>query len=98
MTLAKIVYRGAILALILIAAGMLLAYLHVVPPIGGFLIFVAGFLLSLLGVILGLVAIILTRTPERRAGRSQALIGTVISLAIALPIITMLVRGSKNRI
>ena len=93
MTLAKIVYYGAILALVLIVAGMLLAYLQVVAPLTGFLFLIISFFLSLLGLILGLLAIFLTRTPERRAARPRALIGTVISLAIALPIITMLVRG-----
>ena len=98
MALAKLVYRGAILALILIVAGMLLAYLHVVAPLHGFVFLIVSFLLSLLGIILGLLAIILTRSPERRVARPQALIGTVISLAIALPIIFMIARGGKNTI
>ncbi|MDO8432274.1 MAG: DUF1499 domain-containing protein [Candidatus Binatus sp.] len=95
MAVAKLVYYGAIAALALVLAGILLAYLHLVAPLTGFLFFIISFFLSLIGVIVGLIAIVVTRTPERRVARPHALIGTVISLAIALPIITMVVRGMK---
>lgn len=98
MRAAKFAYYVALLALVLVLAGMLLAFLHVVPPLKGFGIYVLGFFLSLIGVIFGLLGILFTRKPETRAARPRAIIGTLVSLVIALPIIMMLVRGGKNRI
>jgi uncharacterized protein (DUF1499 family) len=98
MRTAKFAFYDAILALILIAAGMILANLHAVKPLSGFGFFILGFFLSIIGVIVGLLGIIFTRKPETRAARTRAVIGTVISLAIALPIFSMLGRGGKNRI
>jgi uncharacterized protein (DUF1499 family) len=98
MRTAKFAYYDAILALVLVVAGMLLATLQIVAPLKGFGFFLLGFFLSLIGVILGLIGILFTRKPEKRAARPRAVIGTLVSLVIALPILMMVARGGKNRI
>ena len=98
MTVARLAYYCGLLALALIVAGILLASLQLVAPIKGFGLFVLGFFLSIIGLILGLIGILATRKPESRVARPRAMIGTVISAAIAIPIIFMIVRGGKNRI
>src|SRR5258707_11599840 len=98
MRIAKFAYYDAILALALVVAGILLAFLHLAAPLHGFGLFLLGFFLSILGIIFGLLGIVLTRKPETRIARSRAVIGTIISLAIALPIFSMVARGGKNRI
>jgi uncharacterized protein (DUF1499 family) len=75
--------------------GIIGAHYFVVPPITGFGLFAFGFLLSIIGSVVGLLAIFLTRTPARRAGRNRALVGTIICLAIAIPLIVTIVRSSK---
>lgn len=80
-------FFDALLAVTLIAIGIIGAHFSIVPPITGFSMFAFGFLLSIIGAIVGIVGIFMTRRPERSAGRNRALVGTVISLVIAVPII-----------
>ncbi len=98
MAAAWLAFFDGLLALVLIATGMLFAYLQLVAPFVGFQMFAFGFLLSILGALIGLLAVFLTRKPERRAGRQRALVGLVICLAIAVPIFSMLARGAKHPI
>jgi uncharacterized protein (DUF1499 family) len=95
MGLAWLAFFDGLLAITLIAVGMISAHYYLVPPITGFGLFAFGFLLSLIGSVVGLLAIFLTRTPERRAGRNRAIVGTVICLAIAIPMILTIARTSK---
>ena len=95
MTVARLAYYCGLLALTLVVVGILLATLQLVAPLKGFGLFVLGFFLSIFGLILGLIGILTTRKPESRVARPRALIGTVISAAIAIPIIFMIVRGSN---
>ncbi len=95
MGLAWLAFFDGLLAITLIAVGIISAHYYMVPPITGFGLFAFGFLLSIIGSAVGLLAIFMTRTPERRAGRNRALVGTVICLAIAIPMILTIVRSSK---
>lgn len=92
---AWIAFLDGLLALALLVAGMIGAHYYLVTPFMGFQMFALGFLLSILGSLVGLLGIFMTRKPERRAGRNRAIIGTVICLAIALPIFVTMFRGSK---
>jgi uncharacterized protein (DUF1499 family) len=92
---AWLAFFDGLLAITLIAVGVIGAHYYLVTPFMGFQLFALGFLLSILGALVGLLAIFLTRKPERRAGRNRALIGTVICLAIAIPMIVMTIRSSK---
>jgi uncharacterized protein (DUF1499 family) len=92
---AWLAFFDGLLAITLIAVGIIGAHFYLVAPIVGFGLFAFGFLLSILGALVGIVAIFMTRKPERRAGRKRALTGTVICLLIAIPLIVTILRSSK---
>ena len=87
MTFAWLAFLDALLAIALIAAGMVGAHFNLVPPITGFSMFILALLLSLIGFLAGLVGIFLTRKPQRAAGRSRAVVGTVICAVILAPVV-----------
>jgi len=95
MTPAWLAFFDALLSIALIAAGIVGAHFYLVAPFMGFQLFALGFLLSIIGALVGFVAIFVTRKPERRAGRNRALVGTVICLLIAVPLIVTVLRSSK---
>ncbi|HEY6417633.1 MAG TPA: DUF1499 domain-containing protein [Candidatus Binataceae bacterium] len=90
---AWLAFFDALLAVALVAAGVIAAHFYLTAPFIGFQMFAFGFLLSILGTIVGIIGIIRTGSPARSAGRNRAVVGTVISLAIALPIIAIFVAG-----
>jgi uncharacterized protein (DUF1499 family) len=96
MTFAWLAFFDALLSIAMIAAGIVGAHFYLVAPFMGFQLFALGFLLSILGSFVGLFAIFMTRKPQNRAGRNRALVGTVVSLLIALPLIAITLRGAKN--
>src|SRR5271167_4101658 len=95
MTFAWLAFFDALLAMAMIAAGVIGAHFYRVAPFMGFQLFALGFLLSILGSFVGLLAIFLTRKPQAAAGRNRALMGTVLCLVIALPLIAITLRGAK---
>ena len=95
MTFAWLAFFDAILAIAMIAAGMVGAHFYLLAPFMGFQLFALGFLLSILGFFVGLLAIFLTRTAQARAGRNRAVLATVVCAVIALPLIFTVLRGSK---
>jgi uncharacterized protein (DUF1499 family) len=95
MTFAWLAFFDAILAIAMIAAGMVGAHFYLLAPFMGFQLFALGFLLSILGFFIGLLAIFLTRTPHARAGRNRAVLGTVVCAVIALPLIVTVLLSSK---
>ena len=74
MTFAWLAFFDAILAIAMIAAGMVGAHFYLLAPFMGFQLFALGFLLSILGFFVGLLAIFLTRTAQARAGRNRAVL------------------------
>ena len=95
MAFAWLAFFDALLAIALIAAGIVGAHFYLVAPFMGFQLFALGFLLSILGTFVGVLAIFLTRKPQARGGRNRAIVGTVICLVIAIPLIVTVLRGSK---
>src|ERR1700675_3055310 len=95
MTFAWLAFFDALLAIALIAAGIVGAHFQLIAPFMGFQFFALGFLLSILGLLVGLLAIFLTRTPQARAGRNCAVLATVVCAVIALPLIVTVLRSSK---
>jgi uncharacterized protein (DUF1499 family) len=95
MTFAWLAFFDALLAVALIAAGIVGAHFYLVAPFMGFQLFALGFLLSILGAFVGILAIFLTRRGPAQAGRNRAVVGTVICLVIAIPLIVTVLRGSK---
>jgi uncharacterized protein (DUF1499 family) len=95
MTFAWLAFFDAILAITMIAVGIIGAHFYFVPPFMGFQLFALGFLLAILGSLIGLLAIFLTRKPQLAAGRNRALMGTVVSAVIAVPMIVIVLGSSK---
>jgi uncharacterized protein (DUF1499 family) len=95
MTFVWLAFFDALLAVTMVAVGLIAAHFYLVPGFMGFQLFALGFLLSLLGASVGLLAIYLTRTPQLRAGRNRAVMATVISALIALPVFVALFSSAK---
>jgi uncharacterized protein (DUF1499 family) len=96
MTFVWLAFFDALLAVAMIAAGMVGAHFYFIAPFMGFQLFALGFLMSLLGLFVGLLAIFLTRTPQLQAGRKRALIATAICLLIAVPVIVTIMGSAKK--
>src|SRR5258707_3567610 len=95
MVLAWLAFFDGLLAITLVALGIIGAHYYIVPSITGFGLLAFGFLLSIIGSVVGLLAIFLTRKPERSAGRNRAVGGTGLCLLIAIPFFVMLMGGRK---
>jgi uncharacterized protein (DUF1499 family) len=95
MTFAWLAFFDAILAITMISAGMVGAHFRLIAPFMGFQLFALGFLLSILGSFVGLLAVFLTRKPQLRAGRNRAVMGLVVCLVIAVPVIATIVGSAK---
>jgi len=76
----------AIVALVLLAVGILGAHFNLVLPMAGFSMFLLSFLLALLALVFGLIGIWRTAAPERRPTRPHAVAGVILSLLIAVPV------------
>jgi len=83
-------------AITMISAGMVGAHFRLIAPFMGFQLFALGFLLSILGSFVGLLAVFLTRKPQLRAGRNRAVMGLVVCLVIAVPVIATIVGSASN--
>jgi uncharacterized protein (DUF1499 family) len=95
MILAWLTLFDGIVALTLAIVGIICAHVGVLPPfhlqlspaLFGFYFVVLGFLIAILGIITGVVALLVTfLMPSRRAGRAQAVTGTILALIVAVPI------------
>jgi uncharacterized protein (DUF1499 family) len=96
MTFVWLAFFDALLAIAMIAAGMVGAHFRLIAPFMGFQLFALGFLLSILGTFFGLLAIFLTRKPQLQAGRNRAVLATVVCLLIAVPVIVTILGSAKK--
>jgi uncharacterized protein (DUF1499 family) len=104
MILAWLTLFDGILALTLAIVGMICAHFGVLPPfhlhlssgLFGLYFVLFGFFLAVLGLIIGVIALLITfLMPSRRAGRAQAVIGTILALLVAVPIFSI-VRSTRQ--
>jgi len=95
MTFVWLAFYDAILAVAMIAAGLVGAHFHLIAPFMGFTMFGLGAFVSVLGLLVGLLAIFLTRKPQLAAGRNRASIATGICAVIVLPMIVTILASSK---
>ncbi len=84
---ARIALVLAILALLLWVGGPALAFLGVVPPIRGFLIFAVHIPFALLTLIVAIIAMI--RTRGGKSGRTQATIALAVSVLMMIVLIAL---------
>lgn len=92
---AWLAFFDGMLAVTLVAVGIIGAHFYLTPGFFGFQLFAFGFLLSLVGLVLGIVGLLMTRSGPRRVARPRAVIGTVLSLAVALPVFAVIMAHSK---
>jgi len=92
---AWLAFFDGLLAIALVAAGMIGAHFYMMAGFLGFQLFVFGFLLSIIGSIAGFIGIAMTRSPQRRSARQRANLGTALSLVIAIPVLVLILSGRK---
>jgi len=92
---AWLAFFDGMLAVTLVAVGLIGAHFFLTPAFFGFQLFAFGFLLSLLGFVLGIIGLLMTRSGPRRVARPRALIGTLLSLTVALPVLAVFMTHSK---
>jgi len=95
MTVAWLSFFDGLLAVAMLAAGIVGAHWRWVPPFTGFRMFLLGFLMGFIALFLGLIGIYATRTPMRAAARPRALIGTILGVLVIAPILFMMFTGPK---
>lgn len=95
MVLAWLAFFDGLLAIALLAAGVVGAHWGIMLPLIGFSTFLLGTLMGLIAVILGVIGIFLTRSPTRAAGRPRAVIGTVLGVVAILPVLLIIVTSPK---
>lgn len=95
MIIAWLSFLEALLAVSLVAAGIVAAHFHYAPPFFGFQLFVFGFLLGILAFIFGVIGIFATRNPMRAPARPRAVVGTILGLFVMLPVLAIIMRTSK---
>jgi uncharacterized protein (DUF1499 family) len=99
MILARWTLYDGILALTLAIVGIICAHFGVLPPFGlqlssalfGLYFVIFGFFIAILGFIIGVIALLVTfLMPSRRPGRTRAVIGTILALIVAVPMLHIL--------
>jgi uncharacterized protein (DUF1499 family) len=92
---AWLAFFDGILAVTLVAVGVIGAHFYFAAPFFGFQLFLFGFVLGILGLILGLIGVLMTRSPAKRVARPRAIVGILLSVAVVLPVFAMITSHSK---
>src|SRR5437879_4944856 len=95
MIVSWLAFFDGLLALSLLAAGMVGAHYRYVPPFTGFQMFLLGFFLGFVALLLGLIGIFATRNPIRAPGRPRAVMGTILGLFVIAPVLWIMLTGPK---
>lgn len=95
MIVAWLAFFDGLLAVALIAAGLVGAHYRYVPPFSGFQIFLLGFFLGFVALLLGLIGIFATRNPIRAPARPRAVIGAILGLFVITPVLWIMLTGPK---
>jgi uncharacterized protein (DUF1499 family) len=90
MTLAWVCYYDALVALAAVAAGIVSAHYRMSTPFFGFQLMLIGLVFAALALLCGIIALPITYfSPARRAAFSRAALGSLLALAIVMPIVTI---------
>ncbi len=95
MIVAWLAFFDSLLAVSMLAAGIVGAHYRYTTPFTGFQMFLLGFLMGFVAVLLGLIGIFATRTPMRAPARPRAVIGTILGLLVITPILWIMLTGPK---
>jgi len=87
MILAWLCFYDGIIAIAVVAAGIVSAHFELTAPFFGFQLLLIGLVFAVLALLSGLIALPMTYfSPKRRAALGRAVIGLVLALVIILPI------------
>ncbi len=93
MVLAWVCYYDALLAVGLVAAGIVAAHFELIAPFYGFQMMIAGLAFAALGLVCALFAVPITAfSAKRKAARGRALVGAVLALAILVPVVVVIMQ------
>ena len=93
MILAWVCYYDALIAVGLVAAGIVAAHFELIAPFYGFQMMIAGLAFAALGLICALFAVPLTAfSAKRQAARGRALTGAVLAVALLVPVIVVILQ------
>src|SRR5258706_4276483 len=95
MIVAWLAFYDGLLAVALLAAGVVGAHWAFMTPLIGFSTFLLGTLVGLIALLLGLVGIFVTRNPARAAARPRATIGMVLGVVTILPVVLIILTSPK---
>ena len=95
MIIAWLAFFDGLLAVAMLAAGVVGAHWRYTTPLLGFSIFLLGSLLGIVALLLGLIGIFATRSPMRAAARPRAVIGTLLGLFVIAPVVWIMLTGPK---
>jgi uncharacterized protein (DUF1499 family) len=95
MIIAWLAFFDSLLAVALLAAGVVGAHWRYMPPILGFSVFLLGTLLGVFALLLGLIGIFATRNPLRAPARPRAVIGTVLGMLAIAPVALIMLTSPK---
>ena len=93
MIVAWLAFYDGLLAVALLAAGMVGAHWRYLTPLIGFSMFLLGSLLGVVALLLGLIGIFATRVPLRAPARPRDVIGTILGLIVIAPVISIILPG-----
>jgi len=87
MILAWLAFLDGLLAIALALAGMVGAHFGFMPQFFGFQLLLLGFFVSVLGLLAAIIAMVMTfLMAGREAGRTRAVVGFILCLAVIIPI------------
>jgi uncharacterized protein (DUF1499 family) len=95
MIIAWLAFFDSLLAVAMLAAGVVGAHWRWMTPILGLSTFLLGTLVGFIALLLGLIGIFATRNPMRAAARPRAVVGTVLGALTLMPVILILLTGPK---
>jgi uncharacterized protein (DUF1499 family) len=96
MILAWVCYYDALLAVALVAAGIVAAHFELTAPFTGFQMMLAGLAFAALGLLCGLIAVPMTIfSAKRRPARGRALMGAIACIALLIPIVMVIAKTRK---
>ena len=95
MIVAWLAFYDGLLAIALLAAGVVGAHWAFMTPLIGFSTFLLGTLIGLIALLLGLIGIFVTRNPARATARPRATTGTVLGLITIMPVLLIILTSPK---
>lgn len=92
MVLAWLGFFDALIAIALVAAGIIGAHFALLLPYLGFQLFLFGTLISVFALLLGLIGLWLTSKPANRMARPRAQIAVIVGLVVLTPVAIIFAR------